>query len=216
MKALQDARATPADLRVDFPGLAADFSLPELFEPSAFFSSVLRVRGTKRVVLFAPRDADKLYMVGDKSRVADIEHPDLARFPLFRLATPFECTLLPGDVLFIPALWFHNVLSVDFSVAVNVFWKHLPQAEYVGKDAYGNKDPASVHKANMQVSAAIKLLSALPPDHCDFFARRLIHKIQEACFLPDHTSPHPHTLATSRRRVVAQNREVVAQKLTFD
>ncbi|KAJ1495515.1 hypothetical protein T484DRAFT_1761812 [Baffinella frigidus] len=181
--------------------------LPELFDPSTFFSSVLRVTspglrlwthydvmdnalaqvsGTKRVVLFAPHDADNLYMVGDKSKVTDIDNPDLGRFPLFRHATPFECTLLPGDVLFIPALWFHNVLAQDFSVAVNVFWKHLPQEEYVGKDAYGNKDPASVHKANMQLAAAIKSLSALPPDHRDFFARRLIHKIQDACFLPDH------------------------------
>ena len=35
--------------------------------------------------------------------------------------------LWQGDVLFIPALWFHNVLAKDFSVAVNVFWRNLPQ-----------------------------------------------------------------------------------------
>ena len=30
--------------------------------------------------------------------------------------------LAPGDVLFIPAMWFHNMTAQDFGVAVNVFW----------------------------------------------------------------------------------------------
>ena len=123
---------------------------------------------------------------GDKSAVADIERPDLARFPRFARATPYEAALGPGDVLFIPALWFHNVVARDFSVAVNVFWKHLPPEEYAGKDAYGNKDPASAHKASMQLAAALKSLAALPPDHRDFFARRLVAKIKDTCYLqPD-------------------------------
>ena len=34
-----------------------------------------------------------------------------------------DFVLEPGDVLFIPALWFHNVLTVQWSVSVNVFWR---------------------------------------------------------------------------------------------
>ena len=54
-----------------------------------------------------------LYSIsGDKSSVIDIDNPDLTEFPRFAEVTRYECFLEPGDVLFIPALWFHNVISI--------------------------------------------------------------------------------------------------------
>ena len=47
--------------------------------------------------------------------------------------------LEPGDILFIPALWFHNMLAHDFGVAVNVFWKELDSKLYDNRDPYGNR-----------------------------------------------------------------------------
>ena len=47
-------------------------------------------------------------LLGDKSRVLDIEHPG-DEFPLFQEATSYTAELQPGDVLFIPAFWFHNM-----------------------------------------------------------------------------------------------------------
>ncbi len=37
----------------------------------------MQVVGTKRVILFAPSDAELLYLKGDKSQVLDIDNPDL-------------------------------------------------------------------------------------------------------------------------------------------
>lgn len=157
-----DARAQDvADVRKQFPDVADDVQLPPFFSEDAFFSSVLRVgspglrlwthydvmdnflvqvRGRKRVLLFAPDEALNMYLVGDKSAVLDVDHPDPVTFPRFLLAHRQECLLQPGDVLYIPALWFHNTLALDFGVAVNVFWRHLPRALYDKKDTYGNKD----------------------------------------------------------------------------
>ena len=45
-----------------------------------------------------------------------------------------------GDMLFIPALWFHNMKALDAGIAINVFWKNLPEEVYDKKDPYGNKD----------------------------------------------------------------------------
>ena len=42
----------------------------------------------------------------------DIDNPDLSEFPRFAEVTRYEAFLEPGDVLFIPALWFHNVISI--------------------------------------------------------------------------------------------------------
>lgn len=68
---------------------------------------LIQVSGRKRVVLFAPRDANNLYLVGDKSAVTDIDNPDLTRFPRFAAATKWQCELEPGDVIFIPGT-FHS------------------------------------------------------------------------------------------------------------
>ena len=74
---------------------------------------LIQVTGQKRVVLFSPRDATKLYLNGDKSEVLDIDNPDLKKYPKFVDAVQYECFMEPGDVLFIPALWFHNVISLQ-------------------------------------------------------------------------------------------------------
>ncbi len=121
--------------RKQYPELITDINFPPLFDHHAFFSSVFRISsanirlwthydvmdnmlvqavGLKRVVLFPPSDFDFMYMNGDKSEVTDIDQPDLSAYPLFAKATRFECQLKPGDVLFIPALWLHNVIAVRY------------------------------------------------------------------------------------------------------
>ena len=56
----------------------------------------------------------------------DISLPDLERFPRFVEAKRTQCVLRPGDVLFMPAFWWHEVQSYPDreekrNVAVN-FW----------------------------------------------------------------------------------------------
>lgn len=140
---------------------------------------LVQVTGRKKVVLFAPSDALNLYLVGDKSSVQDIDNPDLSLYPLFSNAVRYDCELNPGDVLFIPSLWFHNVVSLDFSVAVNVFWKHLPSEFYDSRDTYGNKDPPQVQRAMQIADRALKALGELPSEeYRDFYSRCIINRIQ--------------------------------------
>ncbi len=145
---------------------------------------IVQVTGKKKVVLFSPEDALNLYMIGDKSRVLDIDNPDISQYPLFPYATRYECELYPGDVLFIPSLWFHNVVSIDFSVAVNIFWKHLSPKFYDQKDVYGNKDPPQVQRAMQILDGALKVLNEaeLPPDYNDFYGKCMVNKIQNRLF----------------------------------
>ena len=140
---------------------------------------LVQVTGRKRIVLFSPSDVLNLYLIGDKSQVLDIDKPDLNRYPLFSNAVRHECELNSGDVLFIPSLWFHNVLSLDFSVAVNVFWKHLSPKFYDSKDTYGNKDPPQAQRAMQTMDRALKALQELPVEYRDFYARCIINKIQQ-------------------------------------
>jgi hypothetical protein len=63
------------------------------------------------------------------------------------LSLSHQCELAPGDVLFIPALWFHNVHAVDFCASANFFWHAEPEALYDADDVFGNKDLVGAQRA---------------------------------------------------------------------
>ena len=144
---------------------------------------LVQVRGRKRVILYSPRDAGSLYLQGDKSQVLNVEQPDLSAFPRFAEARPYSCVMEAGDVLFIPALWFHNVKALDSGIAVNVFWKHLESQHYDQKDTYGNRDLLPAQKAFQIMDRAMKALDALPAEYRDFYGRCLVSRIESKTHL---------------------------------
>ena len=74
----------------------------------------------------------------------------------------------------VSALWFHNVITMDFGVAVNVFWRHLDAGCYDNKDTYGNKDLTIATRAMQVMDRAVKMLDELPEEYKDFYARRMV------------------------------------------
>jgi hypothetical protein len=58
-----------------------------------------------------------------------VRKPDLTRFPRFAAALRVAevAELSPGDAIYIPALWWHNVEALeDFNVLVNYWWRDVP------------------------------------------------------------------------------------------
>ncbi|XP_065289797.1 tRNA wybutosine-synthesizing protein 5-like isoform X3 [Dermacentor albipictus] len=152
----------------------ANFFISEVMD-----NFLIQVKGKKKAVLFHPNDFEYLYIRGDKSRVLDVECPDLEKFPKFKKATRYEATLNSGDILFIPALWFHNMTALDFGIAVNVFWRNLDASLYDKNDPYGNKDLIPAAKALASVERATKELQLLPFDCQQFYALKMISQIKE-------------------------------------
>ena len=126
-----------------------------------------------------------------------------------RISSRLECELSPGEVLYIPALWFHNVTSIGFSVALNVFWRshHLHSGGgkggkggkggggatldpnlYSAKDLYGNKDPPAATRALDLADGAADALRSLPEPFRSFYARRAARALLE---LTEHEA-HEH------------------------
>ena len=188
----------------DFPQLSADFVLPEFFDQENLFSSVLRISssgiriwthfdvmdnfyaqivGRKKAILWSPNQALNLYLEGDKSKVVDIDNFEQIKtqFPKFYKAQQWTCDLLPGDLLYIPAFWFHNMTAIDFGVAINVFWKNLPPELYDKKDTYGNKDLLPAAKSLRMLDNVIKQLEDLPAEYKDFYGRQIIAKVEKKC-----------------------------------
>ncbi|ESN93691.1 hypothetical protein HELRODRAFT_194025 [Helobdella robusta] len=142
---------------------------------------LVQVKGRKRITLFSPEDVDHLYLNGDKSEVIDIENADLKRHPLFAEVVHHQCHLDGGDVLFIPALWFHNVINETSTISVNIFWRHLPAEFYDSSDVYGNKDLLIANSAESIVDRVIKKINTLPPIYKEFYTRRFVNKIKDKC-----------------------------------
>lgn len=90
-----------------------------------------QVCGMKRFVLFAPDQSDCLYPFPTTSQIpflgqVDIDNPDYDKFPRLKDARSMEAILNPGDMIFIPLNWWHQVYSLSMSTSVN-FWYPLPQ-----------------------------------------------------------------------------------------
>jgi len=90
------------------------------------------VLGRRRFTLFPPEQIVNLYVgpldyapTGAPMSLVQLHAPDFDRFPRFReaLAHARSAELGPGDALFIPPLWWHNVESLDsLNVLVNYWW----------------------------------------------------------------------------------------------
>lgn len=97
---------------------------------------VTQLHGRKTFVMYPPDDAECLYPRADErwqSSIADIERPDLARYPLFREARAHVVTLAPGDTLFMPTGWWHTTRANELNISVA--WGQLGPdnwSEFVG------------------------------------------------------------------------------------
>jgi hypothetical protein len=88
-----------------------------------------QIQGRKRATLCAPSDSPHLY-----AGQVDPEHPDLERFPLFEWATPYECVIEPGELLFMPAGWWHWVRGLEKSITVaHNFFNDVNFSEHLTK-----------------------------------------------------------------------------------
>ena len=89
-----------------------------------------QIIGRKEFVLFPPSQSQLVYRIPGHTHCRfDPNISDFERFPLARRATGWHCTLRPGESLYIPVGWFHQVTVVSgWAVNVNFFWpRPFPQ-----------------------------------------------------------------------------------------
>lgn len=93
--------------------------------------------GRRRFTLFPPEQVENLYPGpleptpgGQVVTMADIAAPDFERFPKLReaLAASQVAEMEPGDALFYPAMWWHQVEALEgFNVMINYWWNTSPR-----------------------------------------------------------------------------------------
>ena len=91
-----------------------------------------QIWGTKRIFLAPPHHDIYLYTSEANAILygspVDPEAPDFEKFPLARQATLIECIVEPGEMLYVPAGWYHQVRALTFSLSANRWARALPLA----------------------------------------------------------------------------------------
>lgn len=84
------------------------------------------LHGEKHIVLFSPQDRRALYPIGSGTGVnwsrVDFWRWDADALPLYKDARPIPVTLRAGEMLFVPATWWHCVHTIEPSIALNYWW----------------------------------------------------------------------------------------------
>jgi len=96
-----------------------------------------QVWGSKRIILspphhdvfLSPREANPILF----GSPFDPEAPDYDAYPLARHASMIAVTVHPGDMLYVPAGWYHQVRALTFSLSSNRWARAVP---LVLRDAY--------------------------------------------------------------------------------
>lgn len=83
--------------------------------------------GSKRFVCFRPGlrgfYPHSIASTGPSFSQVNPDFPDLERFPHFRHTWPIEFTLKAGELLYIPAFYWHQVESLDsYNASINFLW----------------------------------------------------------------------------------------------
>ena len=76
-----------------------------------------QLQGKKHALLFAPKDKPLLF--NKYNEPIDPRKPDREEFPDFEKATVFECELEPGQALFLPKNWLHDVVAITSSISLS-------------------------------------------------------------------------------------------------
>ena len=88
----------------------------------------MQISGRKKVVLIPPDQSDLVYYPCREFGLnlhfspVEVERPDRARHPRFAQARLREVIVQPGEILYIPATWWHYLRALEPSISLNFWW----------------------------------------------------------------------------------------------
>jgi len=78
---------------------------------------------------------------GKAYSAVNLQEPDLTRFPLFADATPVTCSIGPGQCIWIPQLWWHNVAAQESEINLSLnLWYRVAAEEQLQFRGFDLKD----------------------------------------------------------------------------
>lgn len=139
-----------------------------------------QIRGTKRVLLFPPKDVAHFNIAPGASSSSINVFEQLEQSHLSH-THPHEALLGPGDVLYLPPLWLHSVKpqSKGLNIAINVFFRNLKAGYAVGKDIYGNRDVQAYEKGRNDIARIVTSFDNFDVEMRNFYLQRLLGEFRD-------------------------------------
>ncbi len=76
-----------------------------------------QIVGRKRWRFISPLETPRLYNHSGVFSPIDVDQPDLVRYPTFAQVKMLEVIVEPGETMFLPLAWWHQVTSLDVSLS---------------------------------------------------------------------------------------------------
>jgi len=91
-----------------------------------------QVIGAKKLILFSPDHNTLFQSEAVHAGLDSCRHlnPMDSTNPIIQQSNPLEVELNPGEMLFLPAGWFHYVWTLGFSFSINFFSTRIPYATF--------------------------------------------------------------------------------------
>jgi len=171
------------------------------------------VAGRRRFTLFPPEQTCHLYPgslnftpAGAPTSLVDLSNPDFERYPLFKLAMDqaYSVELGPGDAIFIPMLWWHNVESLEKVNALMNYW-------WNGSSGPKSASPSAIDSLNIAL-LAMRDLSQKQKEawRCMFDHYLFNQELDPSSYIPDHPQHLLGDLSTEDIRMI---KDFFAKKL---
>ncbi|KAL4239511.1 Hypoxia-inducible factor 1-alpha inhibitor [Mactra antiquata] len=136
-------------------------------EQENFFAQIY---GEKRFLLFHPDQYENLYPYPvyhphDRQSQVELDSPDFDRFPNARNLQGYEGVVKPGDVLYIPMYWWHQVESLQNggeTISVN-FWYMAGTPEKVTHPLTAQQKVAMTRNIEKMILQALSDPEEVPP-----------------------------------------------------
>ncbi len=149
------------------------------------------IQGRKQLRLFSHEYIDRLYPnpLGSHGKTiqsqVNLDNPDLSKFPNFAHTECHHTVLHPGDMLFIPAFYWHQVSALDSGISCNMFYGDRENGTYVGKLLRPPFRPHFEHwllnivEQNRPCESFPKMLERLPEVLFQFFVKQFHDEVTE-------------------------------------
>uniref|UniRef100_A0A7S1UB23 JmjC domain-containing protein n=3 Tax=Phaeomonas parva TaxID=124430 RepID=A0A7S1UB23_9STRA len=108
-------------------GIHCRFGMRSVIAESHYDSSrnfVAQLGGARRWIMNAPSTCENMYLLphthpSGRHSAVDWSNPNLQKFAKFRDLEAFDVVLTTGDVLYVPAYWFHYIVSLGINFQCN-------------------------------------------------------------------------------------------------
>eukprot|EP00941_MAST-03F_sp_MAST-3F-sp1_P002623 g2623.t1 len=138
----------------------------------------IQLSGSKRFLMASPKDVKNMYLhpilhpFFRQSKIRNIETH--SEFPLFKDVEVIEAIVEPGDILYMPAMWFHNVKAVSSELSTSLnFWSESACLAPI-KELIKQKNPFDGELFDRDVSLSTEVMRIVAKKSMEVYVQSLL------------------------------------------